>query len=57
MLVDLGGYAKNPSLNTHWPAQNQWRLAIVVWTIDAEPGTIVALNDLAIAIRWDETEI
>jgi hypothetical protein len=29
----------------------------VVWTIDAEPGTIVALNDSAIAIRWDETGI
>ena len=34
-----------------------WRLAIVVWTINAEPGTIVALNDSAVAIRWDETGI
>jgi hypothetical protein len=29
----------------------------VVWTIDGEPGTIVALTDSAIAIRWDESGI
>ena len=44
-------------LRVRLDAENQWRLAIVVCTIDAEPGTIVALNDSAIAIRWDETGI
>jgi hypothetical protein len=29
----------------------------VAWTIDGEPGTIVALNDSAIAIRWDESGV
>jgi hypothetical protein len=29
----------------------------VVWTIDGEPGTIVAINDWAIAIRWQESGI
>jgi hypothetical protein len=31
--------------------------AIKAQAIDAEPGTIVALNGSAIAIRWDETGI
>jgi hypothetical protein len=29
----------------------------VAWTIDGEPGTIVAFNDSAIAIKWDETGV
>jgi hypothetical protein len=44
-------------LRVRLDAENQWRSAIVLCTNDAEPGTIVALNDSAIAIRWDETGI
>ncbi len=29
----------------------------VVWTIDGEPGTVVALNDSLIAVRWQESGI
>ena len=29
----------------------------VAWTIDGEPGTIVALNDSAIAVKWQESGI
>ena len=30
---------------------------LLEWTIDGEPGTILALSDLAIAIQWEETGI
>jgi hypothetical protein len=29
----------------------------VAWVPDGEPGTIIAINDSAIAIRWQETGI
>jgi hypothetical protein len=29
----------------------------VAWTVDDEPGTIVALTDRAIAIEWDSSGI
>jgi hypothetical protein len=29
----------------------------VAWTIDGEPGTIVALNESAIAVKWQESGI
>jgi hypothetical protein len=30
---------------------------LLEWTIDGEPGTILALSDLAIAIQWEKTGI
>ena len=45
------------SLNTRWLAQNRCTLAIAWRGPLCEPGTIVALNDSAIAIRWDESGV